>query len=64
VKTKLLNNEQVCALGKLGQSYATMAQISIQRGGGAFNPQAGVQIMNGAMGQSPYWEQVLKTACK
>jgi tetratricopeptide (TPR) repeat protein len=63
-KTKLLNNEQICALGRLGQSYATMAQLSIQRGGGAYNPQAGGQIMTGAMGQSGYWDQVIKSACK
>jgi tetratricopeptide (TPR) repeat protein len=60
---KTLGNEAICNLGRLGQQYSTMAQTQV-RAGGATNPEAAVQIMNAAMGQSSYWEQVIKQACK
>jgi hypothetical protein len=41
-----------------------MAQTAMQRGGGQFNPQAGGQIMQQAMGQLSYWESVIKSTCK
>ena len=61
---KTLTPEQMCTLGKLGQSYANMAQLSMQRGGGQSNPQAAGQIMNGAMGMGQYWDAVIKQGCK
>ncbi len=61
---KTMGNEAMCTLGRLGQSYANMAQLSMQRGGGQSNPQAAGQIMNGAMGMGSYWDAVIKQACK
>ncbi len=60
---KTLGKPEICRLGRLGQQYSTMAQTQV-RAGGATNPQAAVQIMNAAMGQVPYWEGVIKSACK
>ena len=62
-KAKTLKNEDVCALGRLGQQYLNMTQMQI-RAGGSTNPTAAGQIMNAAMSQTPYWEGVIKSACK
>ena len=64
MQKKTMTNEEACTLGRLGQSYAVMAQTAMQRGGGQFNPQAGGQIMQQAMGQLSYWESVIKSTCK
>jgi tetratricopeptide (TPR) repeat protein len=61
---KTLTPEAMCTLGRLGQQYANMAMLSIQRGGGVANPEAGGQIMNGAMGMGEYWNAVIKQGCK
>jgi tetratricopeptide (TPR) repeat protein len=60
---KTMSPEQMCTLGKLGQQYANMAQLSM-RGGGSTNPQAAGQIMTGAMGMGSYWDAVIKQGCK
>jgi tetratricopeptide (TPR) repeat protein len=62
-KNKTLNNEQICTLGRLGQQYSNTAQIQI-RAGGQTSPEAAAQIMNAAMGQGSYWDQVIKASCK
>ncbi len=60
---KTITPERMCELGRLGQSYANMAQLQM-RGGGSTNPEAAGQIMNGAMGMTEYWNQVIKAGCK
>ena len=62
-KAKTLNNEQICTLGRLGQQYSNMAQLQV-RAGGSTSPEAAAQIMNAAMGQGQYWDQVIKSSCK
>ena len=62
-QAKTLKNEELCNLGRLGQQYLNMTRMQIQAGGST-NPQAAGQIMNAAMSQTGYWDQVIKAACK
>ena len=60
---KTLGNEAICALGRTGQQYNSMTQMMMRTGGSA-QPDAAGQIMNASMSQIPYWESVIKSACK